>query len=66
MIEEKIVIESAEEAQQVLQELCELLQACFDIINVVDSELEEGNASKAQEIIDTFFATIEDKQEKLH
>ena len=66
MIEEKIVIESAEEAQQVLQELCELLQSCFDIINVDDSELEEGYTSKAQEIIETFFATIEEKQEKLH
>jgi len=57
---------SKEDTRKVITELCGLVQACFDTLTLIDERLEEGYPQEAQNIIDGFYAAIEDVQGELH
>jgi len=55
-----------EDAENVITELCKLVEACYAVIDQVDTELFHDNYEEAAEIIEQFYAITEQEQRKLH
>ena len=55
-----------EDAQEVVNALSGILQASFDVLTIIDEHLEEGKVHLAQEVIQQFYAALEQEQGNLH